>query len=579
MKDRSRLRLSVMVGAFLLSVYLLIPTVFNFSQIREGYLKAGQPLPTYLSFFPKQGLNFGLDLRGGIYLELEVETKEALGKRLGFIESELKRVLADKPFLPETIGVKPADSRALYQLDVSVKAGQAEAFREWFASEGYHRMWQYSSENGGVLSYSLQEAYKVELTEQILRQAMESIGNRVDRYGVAEAGMRRYGADRIIVELPGIGDPQRVIDIIRQTGQLDFKIVDTTVQSTDLKMWIADFRKANTLGEGFDKATVDRLNEGLKGRFPENTELAFELIREPNTDKIIGGEPYLLQKKTEMTGDLLEDAQVVVQDNRPVVSLSMNTAGTRLFSELTKANVNRLLAIVLDGNVIQAPRIKTHIPNGQAIIEQGDGLYDDVTHRAKDLSLILREGALPASLSIAKKNVIGPSLGADSIQKGFWSTIVGAVLVVVFMAAYYKTSGLVANISLILNIAMMLGVLSFFQASLTLPGIAGIALTVGMAVDANVVIFERIKDELWLKLPVRAAFERGYANAVRAVLDANVTTFISGLVLYQFGTGPIKGFATTLMIGIVTTLISAVVFSRWIQELLLDRNRWSRIRV
>lgn len=579
MKRSSALRLAIILSSLLLSIYFLSPTLFQLEPVYRSYEDKGESLPVYLALLPRHGLNLGLDLRGGIYLELETNVEDALKKRLEFLAAEVTRDSKSEAFTPEKVELIPPTPDAAYMLRVDLKAPSAAGdFKDWF-SRRYRGVWNYVRAEDGRLFYSLEKNYRVQMSEQIMSQAIESVRNRVDRYGVAEAAISRYGDNHLIVELPGVNDPDRVINVIRQTGQLEFKIVNTTKTPAEIKSLIAEARKAGTLPEQYDKATVDALNTALKDKLPPDTEIAFELTRDPSSKKVVGGVPYLLNKKTELTGDLLQDARVSVQNNEPHVALSHNATGTKLLAEVSKANVGKPLAIILDGNVIKAPVIREPITGGQAQITLGYGDYQNLLKEAEDLALVLREGALPASLNIVKRTLIGPTLGADSIRQALQASILGGLLVVVFMAVYYKNSGVVADISLIFNVMILMGVLSILQASLTLPGIAGIALTIGMAVDANVIIFERIKDEMGLGLPLRAAFERGYSNGMRAVLDSNITTFISGLVLYQFGTGPIKGFATTLMIGIASTLLTAVLFSRWIQEMLLDKNKWSRLRI
>lgn len=558
----ARFRWTVLLGTVILSAYILTPVFFDV----KG-----------LGIFPERGLNLGLDLRGGMYLELEVDLQDALEKRLSFMANELVRSATDEAFAPEKAEILSLEADGSYRLAVTLKnAGDRAAFQSWFNKQ-FAGVWTEAPSQAALLYYEPREEYFKQLKEQIISQAIEAVRNRIDRYGVAEAGISRYSDDRIVVELPGIQDPDQVLNVIRQTGQLEFKLVNDEKTAEDLQSLVVTRRKE--INEEYDRKSVTALNAALKDQLPAATEIAFELSRDPVTKKITGGTPYLVHQKVELTGDFLDDARVNVYNNEPQVSLSFNTSGASRFAALTRENVGKRLAIVLDGNIAAAPQVREEIPNGQAQITLGYGNYQDLLKEAEVLALVLREGALPASLQIAKRNVIGPSLGADSIRQGVWSSIIGAVLVVVFMTLYYKVSGAVANLSLVLNMMILLAVLSLLQASLTLPGIAGIALTIGMAVDANVIIFERIKDELEMNFPLKAAFERGYSNAMSAVLDANITTFISGAVLYQFGTGPIKGFATTLMIGIVSTLVTAVLFSRWIQEMLLARTKWSRISI
>jgi preprotein translocase subunit SecD len=291
-----------------------------------------------------------------------------------------------------------------------------------------------------------------------------------------------------------------------------------------------------------------------------------------------GGEKtaYVLESRTLMTGEYITDARVrpSQQLQGPYVELILNSTGARLFEQITAANVKRRLAIVLDNKVYSAPVIQERIGGGRASIT---GSFD--IKEARDLSIVLRAGALPAPVEIAEERTVGPSLGQDSINQGVTSFIVGGVLVIVFMIAYYKGAGLVANVAVLFNILFMMAVLAGFQAVLTLPGIAGIVLTIGMAVDANVLINERIREELRAGRAARSAIEAGYQNALPAILDSNITTFLSGVILFQFGTGPIKGFAVTLCIGILTTLITAVYFTRVYYDYRIAARRLERISI
>jgi preprotein translocase subunit SecD len=286
--------------------------------------------------------------------------------------------------------------------------------------------------------------------------------------------------------------------------------------------------------------------------------------------------PYLLKKRTLLTGEYITDARVRIdsQYNEPYVSLSFNSRGARLFEKITSENIEKKLAIVLDNNIYSAPVIRDRIPDGKAQIT-GRFTMDD----ARDLAIVLRAGNLPAPVEILEKRTVGPSLGKDSIEKGFRSMIIGGVVVVVFMVIYYGFSGIIADMALLLNILFIMAGLAFFGATLTLPGIAGMILTIGMAVDANVLIFERIREEMRLGKPTRAAIEGGYAKAMVTILDANVTTFIAALVLFQFGTGPVRGFAVTLSIGIVASFITAVFVTRVVFDYLFIYKKMKRISI
>jgi preprotein translocase subunit SecD len=302
---------------------------------------------------------------------------------------------------------------------------------------------------------------------------------------------------------------------------------------------------------------------------PDGDELLYQkrVDRETKQERKV---PYVVQKKTLLTGADLANARVSIDQNtsEPYVSVEFNSAGARAFGELTEANVNRRLAIVLDGNIHSAPVIRERIPSGQAQITGGF-----TSEEATDLAIVLRAGALPAPVQVLEERTVGPSLGADSIQRGIWSTLAAGAVVVLFMLVYYRVSGLIADLALGLNLLILLAAMAAFQATLTLPGIAGIVLTIGMAVDTNILIFERIREELRAGKTVRAAIDAGFSRAFKTVIDTHVTVLVSGLILFQFGTGPVKGFAVSLMIGIAASLFTAVFFTRLVFDLLYMGSR------
>ena len=359
-------------------------------------------------------------------------------------------------------------------------------------------------------------------------RAIEIIRNRIDQFGVSEPLIQRQGANYIVVQLPGVTDRERALQIIKQTAHLEFKLVNEDVQ---------------------------KLNAALEGNIPSGYEL-----------KYLNNKPLLLKEEPSLTGDSLIDARVEwgTMQITPYVSFSLNSKGARVFARVTKNNIGRRLAIVLDGKVKSAPSIESEIPAGKGQIT-GRFSEDEVA----DLALILRTGALPAPIQVEEERTVGAALGEDSIEKGIRSVLVGAILVLLFMAGYYLWAGLIANFALCLNLILILGVLSYprLGATLTLPGIAGIVLTVGMAVDANVLIFERIREELKVGKTLRLAISSGYQKAFLTILDANVTTLIAAFILFQFGTGPVKGFATTLSIGILASMFTALIVTRLIFDI------------
>jgi preprotein translocase subunit SecD len=340
-----------------------------------------------------------------------------------------------------------------------------------------------------------------------------------------------------LIQLPGIKDTQRAKDLIGKTALLEFKLVDDT----------------------------HSIEDALKGNIPPGDEILYKVEENPETRRSIKT-PFLLKKRTLLTGAYLTDARVQIdsQFNEPYVSINFDRKGARIFERITADNVGKRLAIVLDQNVYSAPVIQEKIAGGQARIT---GRF--TTDEARDLAIVLRAGALPAPVNILEERSVGPSLGADSIRKGLLSMLIGGLLVVAFMVVYYKMAGLIADVALVLNIMMIGAGLAGFQATLTLPGIAGIILTIGMAVDANVIIFERIREELTLGRTPRAAIDAGYNRATLTILDANVTTLIAAVVLFQFGTGPVKGFAVTLSLGVVASMFTALILSRLIFDYLM----------
>lgn len=358
--------------------------------------------------------------------------------------------------------------------------------------------------------------------------ALEIIRNRIDQFGVREPTIARQGEKRIIVDLPGIEDPQRAIDIIGRTALLEFKLLD-------------------------EQADV---HEALQGNVPSGSELLYD----PE------GNAYVIKKEALLSGGTIKDARVEIgQWGQPHVAMDFTSEGSERFAEITGRHIGERLAIVLDDVVKSAPVIKTRITGGRAVIE-GNFTMDE----ASELRIVLKSGALPVPLNIIQHTTIGPSLGRDSIQKGLISGLIGLVVVMVFMGIYYKKAGLIANAALIINLIFIMAALAALKATLTLPGIAGIILTIGMSVDANVIIFERIREELKKERAPRSAVDVGYDRALRTILDANVTTLIVSLILFQFGTGPIKGFATTLSIGILASLFTAVVVTRAIFNVTLE---------
>jgi preprotein translocase subunit SecD len=460
-----------------------------------------------------------------MYLLLEVETQKAVESSMDKYASDIKDTLAKKE-IPVNQVERTPDGRISIVLPDSKANDRFNQIRS--DQYGELKVATFREQEGKFL-YTLEMNPKVAKSkeESAVRQALETIRNRIDQFGVSEPLIAPQGENQILVQLPGIKDPQRAIELIGRTAILEFKLVDDE----------------------------HSLEDALKGDLPPGDEVLYQKITDKDTG-VITRRPYLLKKRSLMTGDVLTDAQVRIKSdfNEPYVSLDFNAQGARLFDQITAENVKKRLAIVLDNNVYSAPVIQERISGGKAQIT---GSF--TTEEASDLAIVLRAGALPAPVRIIQNVTVGPTLGQDSIDKGIRAAIIGAILVVVFMALYYGMSGLIADWALVLNIIYLMGFLASVRATLTLPGIAGIILAIGMAVDSNVLMFERIREELRLGKTVRAAVDSGYDKALFTIIDSHVTTLITAVVLFQFGTGPIKGFAVTLSMGVIINLFSALI--------------------
>ncbi len=497
----------------------------------------------WTKYLPVPKIRLGLDLRGGTHLLLSVDLEKALETALDQSVEELRRELREEGIA--IIGVEHKDDVVQLSSVSQQKRGEVERI----ITDRFPNLSLVPRENGKSqrirLSLSRQEERRIR--EYALDQSLETIRNRVDQFGVAEPIIQRQGDREIIVQLPGIQDPERAKSIIGRTALLEFKLV----------------------AEGFQEEQVS------EGNLTGDTQILYGTDTDPLSG-VTSRVSYVLERKTLMTGDVVANARPRpgAQFEGPYVELMLNDRGARVFEEITSDNVGRRLAIILDNTVYSAPVIRERIGGGRASIT---GRFD--FRESRDLAIVLRAGALPAPVTIVEERTVGPSLGRDSIRQGVISFIVGGVFVVVFMVVYYKLAGVLADLALILNMIYLLAFLAVFGATLTLPGIAGIVLTMGMAVDANVLISERMREESRLGKGARAALESGYERALPAILDSNITTFLSGLILFQFGTGPVKGFAVTLCTGIVSSVVTAVVVTRIIYEYLLSTRRVNEISV
>jgi len=500
--------------------------------LRIGLVLVVIAVSVWYLYPPRTSINLGLDLQGGIHLVLGVDVDKALEAQVERAGDTVRAELEKKG-----IAVSKVERRGTSDLAVQVASPQSWDSALATVTEVLGAFDRKEAEQAaGRIVMTLKPREAAQIRELAVRQGLETIRNRVDQFGVAEPSIQQQGENRILVQLPGVQDPERAKALIGKTALLEFKLVD-------------------------DKGDPET---ALRSGVPEGDEILYQrrIDKETHQERKV---PFLVQKKAYVTGRDVATARVSIDQNtsEPYVSVDFNAAGGRAFSDLTDANVGRRLAIVLDGNVHSAPQIRERIPSGRAQITGGF-----TSAEATDLAIVLRAGALPAPVQVLEERTVGPSLGADSVRQGIIAILASTALVFVFMMAYYRLSGLIADVALGLNLLLLLATMAGFHATLTLPGIAGIALTIGMAVDTNILIFERIREELRGGKTIRGAIETGFSRAFKTVVDTHVTVLVSGLILFQFGTGPVKGFAVTLMIGIAASLFTAVFFTRLLFDLL-----------
>lgn len=522
-------------------------------------------------------LNYGLDIQGGLHLVMGVDVAGVVsegGQRLS------KSLMSE--FAREKIGVtevKPLNNEQ-HEFEITVNPADRARVHEYLGNR-YTTVLQKMGETESKLIYRYYDAYLIDYKSKVIQQAIETIRNRIDEFGVAEPSISQQGESRILVQLPGMADAEKAKQLINTTAKLDFMVVANNPPA-NLQQMIEDAEKAGNYNIDNLKYSeyVTRLNKDLAGKLPEKTVVLFEKAENAPTLEA-GRIPVLLQTDTNLGGDALTDAFVTFdQYGVPEVALRFNAAGAVLFKELTTVNTGRQMAIVLDKVVKTAPRINTPIGNGEAVITLGSGRdRNQSMEEAKMISTTLRAGALPAALEQLEERRVGPSLGADSVQKAVMGSYLGAFIIFCFMIFRYRAMGVISDISLALNVFSIVSLLTWLGATLTLPGIAGIALTVGFAVDANVLINERMRDELAKGNSLTVAVKEGYNRAMSAILDSNATVAAVAWVLLYFGTGPVRGFAVTLLIGIVTTLFANVFVSKVLVDTLVHRFGMKKISI
>lgn len=641
-KNLSRIILTVVL--LILTVYFLYPTYQDYELNKKLSTLSGEDSLNYVeenaAFIKKvteNRLKLGLDLKGGVYVVLDVDVVKLLGDLAGDrMDPRLEGILEQ-----------------IKEINITSDAPVLELLKQKLAADGLTLKSYYGDIRDS--EEDVESRLETEIDGAIDR-AVEVVRNRVDQYGVAEPQIQKVGGNRIIVELPGVSDPEEVRKLLQGTALLEFKMVleperaikvmqeinkvlagssagdlldeedsdttangkdttkdttvvetkdttlttenDTTIKdgdttitedTTQQEMTEEEFMKENPLfftiaivdfesgmADAYvketDRARVDRLlsSEEVKRVIPDDITFAWS----QRSFEGQGGEVYFvlytIKSDAELTGKVIEDASSNIDPttNLPIVTMQMNSEGSADWARITGSNINKRCAIVLDNVVYSAPTIRSKITGGNSQIE---GMAN--VQEAKLLEIVLKAGALPAPLQIIEERSIGPSLGEDSIRAGVTSTIAALILVALFMMFYYRTAGAVADFALFINILFVLGIMASFKATLTLPGIAGLILTLGMAVDTNVLINERIREELGTGKPLRTAIDIGYKKAFSAIIDSHVTSVITGLILYQFGTGPIQGFALTLLFGIVVNLFTAIVVTHFIFDIFLEKGK------
>ncbi|MDH5739784.1 MAG: protein translocase subunit SecD [Nitrospira sp.] len=534
-------------GRLWLLVLVILASVVSFL---PSYQPAYQAMPGWLKeMLPNKGITLGLDLQGGIHMVLEVDEDRAVEIAVDRSVTALQDLVAEKK-----LAIESTKQTAHDQITILAQDTEAKASVEKLIDNFPMFVEKQSAGSTTTAVWELREAETKRIKDSAINQALETIRNRIDQFGVTEPIVQRQGLKQIVVQLPGVKDPKRAKDLIKETALLEFKMLDEDIR-LDLPARVMRDKEAEVLQQ-------------FTSKLPEEDEILFERA----VDKDTGVEfrmPYVVKKRVMLTGDVLSDARVSIgQFNDPYVSITFDSKGGQEFERITGENVKKRMAVVLDNTIYSAPVIQERISGGRAQIT---GTF--TTQEANDLAIVLRAGALPAPLKIVQDLTVGPSLGQDSIDKGVRATLIAGAVVVIFMVVYYRLSGVIADFALILNLVCLMGALSALTATLTLPGIAGIVLTIGMGVDSNVLIFERIREELRGGKAARSAIDAGYDKALLTIIDSHVTTLITGVALFLFGTGPIKGFAVTLCLGIAINLFTALVGTKVIFDVLYQKQK------
>lgn len=559
MIESLRVRLGIVAVVFLIALVWTVPNFIDTEKI----------------WWPTKGhMVLGLDIQGGSHLVLRVDVDSAIKQDTQRYAATMQRELTNEKIAVKSVAVSdPLRGALKIELNKPEDAAAVQGVIDKFYGSTFRTV-ETTPAHVGI---EFTEIHLRDYKAQLLEQAIATIRNRIDEFGVAEPSITAQGSDRILVQLPGIQDASQAKDLINRTARLDFMMVSTEVPQAELEKLIKETETAG--GFRFEDMKysqyVDKLNEALKGKIPANTIVHFEKPENAATMET-ARIPHLLKTGEIVTGDRLTNAQVGADEfGRPVVHFTFDAVGAREFGDLTRRHTREQMAIVLDKVVKSAPAINEPITGGKGQITLGGGRDPHQTlNEAKVISTALRAGALPASLEQLEERTVGPSVGKDAIEMGQRATIMAAVAVFLFMGLYYRSFGVIADVALAFNMLIVIAVLSSLGATLTLPGLAGMALTLGISVDANVILYERVKEEMAKGMSLMAAIREGYDRAFSSIFDSNVTSIAVCVVLMYYGTGPVRGFAITLLTGLFITTFTAVFFTRALLDLMVGRWKW-----
>ncbi len=584
-------RTGVVAASLLLAAYLLYPSYYYYFEATQEQRDDNDAFCEALPDWSRcSKFNLGLDLQGGVHLVMGVGVEKAVQQRLDRMIESMQDDLGEEKIAVDELQRLRGSTHINVKLN---KPSDGSAFEKFLRLK--YRTLEVLTHDSGSYELALSADEDNYTRETAVEQTIKAIRNRADKLGVTEPTIRKRGSENILIQLPGVKDPEQAVRIIGKTAQLEFKIVDEAATekisnveglpkgvirrtSTPQNRNVTEFYYELPRGK---KAAVRAILEPL---LDQDKQLAFGALS--NRDSSTGADmlrTYVVEARAGITGDYLTSADP--QQDRTIpgkwyVSMDFDAKGAKIFGELTGANIGRYMAIVLDDEVNSAPVIQSKISGGSARItlggsSAGRGMFE----QAKELALVLKAGALPAPVEVQEQRRVGQTLGKESVDRGRAAIIWGSALVLIFMLLYYRASGLIADVALVLNVVFVLAALALFEATLTLPGMAGIVLTIGMAVDANVIIFERIREELAVGKMPRAAIDSGYGRAFWTIVDANITTLIAGVVLLQYGSGPVQGFAVTLIVGILCSMFTAIFVTRLIYDVATGSRRLQSLSI